>query len=179
MEKHYVVLLALLAFLAIAFFRDSFSGRGEGIPNVTGNESVIYLAYSEACPHCHTLMNYIQSKQTEVRMLATTNGAALKPVLDSYGVDWDFGVPMMFAIAGGEMLALEGFPSESQDIGGYFMGKDFEQQLCQSRGGEPQLENSDYRYCKLPDGFFLGNKNAVDYVLSICESARCASLHVE
>jgi hypothetical protein len=175
MERHYVILLALLALVLLAALRDTFL-PAEPEFNSSENDSVIYLAYSNTCPHCHTLIDYIASKDSPVKVFTTTSGAVFKPVLDNYGVDWSFGVPMMFAIADGEFLGVEGFPDESQEVDGYFMGREFEQQLCDSRGGEPQLVEGEYRYCKLPNGFFLGNKYSVDYMLSVCESTQCTPI---
>lgn len=176
MERNSFILLVLLILLVLTAFRDIFSKGEPSFPDVSENDSVVYLAYSETCPHCHTLIRYIQSKQSSVKVMSTTQGADFKTTLDGYGVQWGFGVPMIFAIVDGQLLGVEGFPDESQDIDGYFMGKDFERRLCDSRGGEPQLKEGDYKFCKLPNGFFLGNKNAVDYVLSVCESTQCVSI---
>jgi hypothetical protein len=179
MEKNSLILLVLLGFLTLAAFRNGFSGEDPDFPDVSENGSVVYIAYSEICPHCHTLIKYIQSKQSTVKVFTTTQGVAFKPTLDSYGIKWSFGVPIMFAIADGEFMGIEGFPAESQEVDGYFMGKEFEQQLCQSQGGQPHLENGDYRFCELPSGFFLGNKYSVDYIINICENTQCTSLYVE
>ncbi len=169
MEKWKLALLIFLVLGALSFSRKSM---GQSF-NVTGNDSVIYLIYSEACPHCHTLMNYLESRHEGVKLVKTTNGAAFKEVLDRYGVKWDFGVPMMFAIAGGNFIGLEGFPTESQDVDGYFMGREFEQQLCQSRGGTPYLVDGSYLFCKLPSGFFLGNEHSVDHLVNTCQETQC------
>ena len=162
-EKMMIVVLVLFGILLLGLFMTSSSDTID----ISENNTAVYLVYSETCSHCHELIQYLSSEHSTVDVVATLNGAQFKTLLDKHKVEWGFGVPMMFTIIDGEFVGLEGFPSGSQDVAGYFMGKEFERGLCESRGGEQYLEQGDYKFCKLPTGFMMGNKYSVDYLVGL------------
>lgn len=180
-EKWFLAAL-FFALLVTATFSGGLltrSGDEPQKPSDVSGDSVVYLAYSETCPHCHTLIEYVQSSAANVTLAATKEGAVLQPVLREHNVSWDFGVPLMFAVADGQLIGLKGFPTESQEQDGYFINRDFEQQLCQQRGGQAHTDGSgEYIFCELPNGLFLGNHHSADYIISTCESSSCEAIDV-
>ena len=135
--------------------------------------SHIYLVSSETCPHCITLKEYLYSKDTEVDIIETTEAVTVDSILKSYGLNWNFGVPLLFAVTDSGIMVISGFPSGGQNIDGYFMGHDYELQLCGSSGGEQFSSEGIYRFCTMKTGFTLGNVYSVDNLLEVCETQDC------
>ena len=142
------------------------------------NASVIYIGYSPTCPHCHHLLEYIDSLNVEgIKILSTTNGRYIYDCLSKHGIRWDFGVPIMFAWFDSKLFVIQGFPSSSQDSEGYFLGKEKEIEYCKSSNGKLNYdENGRYLFCTLPNGIVLGNRNAVDYLLKKCKETACKAI---
>ena len=136
------------------------------------NSSVIYLVYSPTCPHCHHLMDYLSTLDTNVTIIETTDARRIYSCLKKENINWDFGVPIMVAKINGRVHMVFGYPSVDQDINGYFMGKDKEEQICSS-GGKPVYVNGSYVFCKIENNKYLGNKYSVNYLISLCEKYRC------
>ncbi len=125
--------------------------------------SSIHVVYSPTCPHCHALMSYLEEKG--VKFDRTQDGREAARVLLRNGIDWKGGVPVMYTVVNGTVYAVEGFPAGSQLKDGYFLGREREEELCSEMGGKPYHYNGSYRFCKLPNGMFLGNVYSVDYVV--------------
>lgn len=143
-----------------------------------GNESTVYLLYSPTCPHCHAMIEYIESKRMGVKLIKTMETSKYaKYLMANCSFKWDGGVPLLFAVLkNGTLIAIEGYPAKSQEKNGYFMGKEYEINMCNKLKGTPIYENGEYRFCKLPNKAILGNKYAVDYVLLTCEEAKCIKI---
>ncbi|MDN5358278.1 MAG: hypothetical protein PWP76_121 [Candidatus Diapherotrites archaeon] len=140
------------------------TGGGKDMPQ-EGNHLGV-LVYSPTCPHCHSLMKYLDEKYPDAPILRTTDGSKIKEYLKEAGVSWDGGVPIMAVRVDGNVFVLSGFPSENQDVNGYFMGREKELSLCKGMRGTPYPNEQNYLFCILPDGKILGNKYVVDWVLS-------------
>ena len=133
-------------------------------------KDVVYIIFSPTCPHCHSLIDYVESKNTGLPIVKTTEGGKYVKFLESHGVKWDGGVPLLFVLLKNEtLIAVNGYPAESQEKDGYFYGMDYEKSMCEKMNGEPFYENGEYKFCKLPNGMILGNKYSVDYVIELCE----------
>lgn len=168
------IIAAGLIFLAIISFSIISDRTGVDVPTIEPRDgSHIYLVSSETCPHCLTLKDYLYSKDTEVDIIETTEKQIVNSILKSYGLTWNFGVPLLFAVADSEIIVISGFPSESQNFDGYFMGHDYELQLCESSGGEQFSSGGVYKFCTMRTGFTLGNIHSVDNLLEICETQDC------
>jgi hypothetical protein len=176
-NKLLLVAAGVLGLLVISIFSSS-SGNPDGLVDPQKAEgNVIYIAYSDTCPHCHTLIEYMNSHKGNVTLAGTTDWQLYQGVLAEHGVDWDFGVPLMFAVSGGEFIGLQGFPSESQEWNGYFVNQEFERQLCERQGGEPHFTGVEYAFCELPGGLFLGNYHSADYIIGVCQESGCEDLY--
>lgn len=169
-EKRTAVALIILAIAAV------FMIKGSGIQDFGTGNSFVYLVYSPSCPHCHALINYLKGREEGLRVVTTTDGAWAARVLGKYGLNWNGGVPVLFAVSGSEITAIQGFPAGSQDKGGYFMGLEYEKALCESGSGTPVLNGSEYLYCRQADGFLLGNRFSVDYLINKCLQGNCIEL---
>lgn len=138
--------------------------------------SKVYLIYSLTCPHCKAMIKYIDSLNKNVSVIKVTDsryGALLK----KFNFSWDGGVPLLFAVLeNNTLIVIQGYPAESQEKDGYFMGMDYELSMCESLKGEKIYENGKYVFCKLPNGAILGNKYAVDYLFSLCEKQTCKEI---
>ncbi len=155
------------------------------VSGCVGNETVesqksfaskVYLIHSPTCPHCKALIKYLDSTNFNVSIIKTTSGEYGK-YLEKYNFSWNGGVPLLFAILeNNTLIAIQGYPTESQEKSGYFMGKEYEINLCDSLQGEKVFENGSYIFCKLPNGALLGNKYSVDFLLKLCESQKCKEI---
>jgi len=135
--------------------------------------SHIYLVSSETCPHCVTLKEYLYSKETQVNIIETTEKNLVDSILKSHGLNWNFGVPLLLAVTDSEIIVISGFPSGGQNVDGYFLGHDYELQLCESSGGEQFSSGGVYKFCTMRTGFTLGNIYSVDNLLETCETQDC------
>ena len=140
------------------------------------NGSFIYLVSSDICPHCLTLKSYLESKNSNVSIIETRNSRGAARILERYGIRWEFGVPLLFAVLDSQVIALNGFPTGAQNIDGYFMGHDYDIQLCESAGGAKTYDGGRYVFCTFPSGLMLGNKYSADYILRACEIWECEFL---
>ena len=73
----------------------------------------------------------------------------------------------------GKLFIIKGFPSVTQDVDGYFMGKEYEEGLCESAGGRKHEENGEYLFCYIEDNVALGNRYSVEYMIEECEKNSC------
>ena len=172
MNKNYVfVVIGIILFLLVSSSKTKSTNPfdfGE-----TNYESTIYLVYSVSCPHCHELAEYLQLKDLSVNIVPTVNGRAIHDLLALNGITWNYGVPILVGISD-TVMAVEGYPSESQIQDGFFGGSDFEQELCTSQNGV--LIGEPYEFCKLPSGFILGNQHAVDHIIDYCTENVCRTI---
>ena len=99
----------------------------------------------------------------------TQNGKEAFETLSKYGIAWDGGVPLLYAVVNESVIAVEGFPSASQMKEGYFLGKEYEENLCNRLGGKAFYSNGTYLFCKMPTGLLLGNVYSVNYLLEKVE----------
>jgi len=121
------------------------------------NASVIYVVYSPTCPHCHHLLSYLETVNTPVKIVKTMDSVNMMSCLRKHNISWDFGVPLVVAFTKNKTYVMEGYPASIQDKNGYFMGKNFEENLCKQEKGKPIYINGIYSFCVLPDGKILGN----------------------
>lgn len=142
----------------------------------TVNGSVIYLVYSPTCPHCHHLMEYLDKLNPKVNIVKTTDSRKIYSCLKKYGVDWDFGVPIMFANVSGVITMIQGYPSSSQDVDGYFLGLQKEEQICKNSGTPIYNSNGTYMFCRIGTAKYLGNMYSVSYLVSQCEKNNCSPM---
>ena len=184
MKNWWFVLLGAFVIFGIAMTlrsldQDEFDCPDEIPLDYSENQSTIFLVFSPACSHCTALKNYIHTKHNSVTVLATEKGSVVAPILEGFNIEWGYGVPILFAKIGDEMIVLEGFPTGSQEEDGYFMGQEFEQGICTAQKGEAVFEEGNYKFCKLSTGMILGNLHAVDYVLERCENERCEFIQLD
>ncbi len=159
--------LALALCVALALLRPV--GESTGTPQTQSAKEGLYLVYSPVCPHCHHLMGYL--KGMGVNAILTTDISPVAPALERAGFSWDGGVPLLVCVADRNVVIMEGFPSSSQDVNGYFLGMEREEEICRGLKGTPVYEGGVYAYCVLPTGALLGNVRALQVVVSACEGA--------
>lgn len=148
-------------------------------PIENAQKSFIYLIYSPTCPHCGHLMEYLKNFEGEknITIVKTTQTSKYFGILKKFNFTWDGGVPLLFAIVKNKtLIVIEGYPSERQDVNGYFLGKEKEQTLCKRINGKEVFENGKYKFCKLPNNIILGNKYAVDYLINTCKIEKCYAI---
>ncbi len=184
MEKWLLILLGIFVVFGIGMTLKSTSQEPFDCPDeipldYSENQSTMFLVFSPACSHCNALKDYIHTKHNSVTVLATEKGAAVAPILENFSIEWGYGVPVLFAKIEDKIIALEGFPTGSQEKKGYFMGLEFEQNLCAAQKGEAVFENETYQFCKLNTGMILGNLHAVDYLLERCETEDCEFIQLD
>ncbi len=185
MKKRDILNLSIV-FLLVNFIFLSGCVNEENLPkeneeNVNG--SVIYLIYSSFCPHCHYMMSYLEDmhdKYPSISVVKIEDGSEYAKYLeDHYGYKWDGGVPLLFGILrNGTLILIKGYPTDSQEKNGYFMGKEYEKKMCDNMKGEKIYLNNEYSFCKLPNGVILGNKYAVNYLLTLCQEQGCVKIPV-
>ena len=134
------------------------------------------LIYSESCPHCHALIQYLEKKNAfeELNIAKTTDPSPYISLLAKMGINFS-GVPTFIVYAPetnlpaviktAPFIVIVGFPSDHQNKDGYFMGRKRELEYCQGMHGTPYYENNTYLFCMLPDGTILGNEHAIDWIL--------------
>lgn len=168
----FVLVLALMITVSAVILLN----KEEMIPLFETREgSYIYLVSSETCPHCRAMESYILSKSPGVEVIETKDAALAASVMEHFGLEWNYGVPLLFGVAG-DVFAVSGFPTDSQMVDGYFMGHDYELQLCESTGGKKTVSDGRYIFCTLPTGLSLGNSHSVDKLLEICSDNKCKFL---
>ncbi len=139
--------------------------------------STVYLIYSPTCPHCHELRKYLASVNTNVKIVETTEAGKFYRKLKQLGVEWDGGVPLLFAVLkNNTVIAIEGYPAAQQEVNGYFLGREKEIEICNSLKGRSVYIGGEYKFCILPSGIILGNRYAVDYLLEICGREKCKEI---
>jgi len=172
-ELHLVAGILLLGvFIATWFSSPTTAITSEG-------KNTVYLIYSPFCPHCHHMMEYLHeiAEKYEIKVVETMNTTYVLYLKEKFNFTWDGGVPLLFAVLKNDtLIAIEGYPSVSQDVDGYFLGKEREQEICRYSGGESIYENGDYKFCKLPNGVILGNKYAINYLFAICKNESCKEI---
>lgn len=172
--------LALFLVILILLFSFLLFTQPQKEKNIIGNEtkaSTIYIAYSPHCPHCHHLIEELEKNQPKnVRIILTTNGKAVYECLKQKNYSWNFGVPLTFALLkNGSLIIIQGYPSKSQDINGYFLGKENEEKICEQSNGKKFFDESgNYIFCKI-DKEILGNRYSINYLIKVCEINECLS----
>ncbi|GEM_PF-1594508 len=177
-EKHIKELHLLAGILLLGVFIATwFSAPTTAV--TSEGENTIYLIYSPVCPHCHHMREYLHemAKEHGIRVVETMNTSYALYLKEEFNFTWDGGVPLLFAVLkNNTLVAIEGYPSTSQDVNGYFLGKEKEQEFCKHWGGEGVYEDGEYKFCKLPNGVIVGNKYAVDYLVRVCKSEKCKDI---
>ena len=115
-------------------------------------------------------MDYL--KAMEVNAVLTTDVSPISPALRRAGFSWDGGVPLLVCVTEKNVVIMEGFPSASQDVNGYFLGAEKEESLCRQMKGTPVYDGNVYAYCIMPSGALLGNAHALQVVVSVCSRVR-------
>ena len=179
MMKHIGIWIALVALIGFGFMAFSYESPFDFNTNATISYELpfVYLVYSPSCSHCHSLIEFIETNETGLNLIKTKDFPAVAEFLSSYDIEWKFGVPILFGVSYSEIKILEGFPSGSQNKEGYFIGKDFEQNICESQRGSPYFENDTYLFCNLPSGMMLGNDFSVKHLLDFCKENNCRNLN--
>ncbi|OYT42494.1 MAG: hypothetical protein B6U78_01180 [Candidatus Aenigmarchaeota archaeon ex4484_224] len=172
-----ILIFFLVIILSVSLIYSVFSSQtsqSSNFQNLSGS-STIYLIYSSSCPHCHHLIETLQSLDLKgVSIIQSMNGKEAFYCLNQRNFTWNFGVPIVFALVNDKLIVIEGYPSSSQDVNGYFLGKEKEESFCKSMNGNPIYDNSgNYLFCKLPDGTILGNKYAIEYLIDLCKKNSC------
>ena len=156
------VLLFMPFLLLIFSFGCVSQSSSEVVPDT------IYIIYSPSCPHCHTLINYIDSLNLNIDVKKTTNGGDYVNFLKLHGINWDGGVPLTFSLLkNGTLITISGYPSSSQEKDGYFINMEYEKSMCERMGGSAVFINSTYKFCKLPNGMLLGNRYSIGYLINL------------
>ncbi len=141
------------------------------LTNVTLKEGVIYWTYSPTCPHCQHLEDTL--KKLNYSFVPVSPEETYK-ILAKYNYTWKGGVPIVYAKIGNKLYIIEGFPAKSQDINGYFMGKEFDLKLCKEMGGTPYYENGTYLFCILKNTtnytVITGNVYAIEWLINKTKS---------
>ncbi len=140
------------------------------------NSSYIFVIYSSSCPHCHALINYLDSLKANVSIVKIERNSDVYSILKSLGIKWNGGVPFMVVHINNSFVTVEGFPSDSQNINGYFYGKNEEENLCKKWGGTGVYKNGEYLYCRLSDGSLVGNEYSLKYLIQLCEINKCRDI---
>ena len=111
------VIIIALSFLIALYILGSYNPNvPENTSNTSKNVSVIYIAYSSSCPHCHHLLEYVSKLNLKnVSILTTQNGREVYALLKKYNYNWDFGVPIVFTRVNGTLIVIKGYPSKEQD----------------------------------------------------------------
>lgn len=173
--------IALLILLGLAIGYIYFSNNNEAsytplATKIDNKSSVIYIVYSPTCPHCKHLLEHISSIETDypnVTFFKTTNAREMYKCLEEHNISWNFGVPLVVAFTKNETYVIEGYPSKHQDNNGYFLGEDFEKNLCKHHNGTAFYKDGRYLFCILSDGKILGNRYAISYLAEICSKESC------
>ncbi len=177
-EKHVKELHLLAGILLLGVFIATwFSAPATAV--TSEGENTVYLIYSPVCPHCQHMKEYLHetAKEHGIRVVETMNASYALYLKEEFNFTWDGGVPLLFAVLkNGTLIAIEGYPSASQDVNGYFLGKEREQEICKRWGGEGIYEHGEYKFCRLPSGLIIGNKYAVDYLVKACENSGCKEI---
>ncbi len=114
---------------------------------------------------------------TSIKIIKLTNPGKLIGFLKNHSIRWDGGVPLLVAqLKNSTVIAIEGYPAASQDKNGYFLGKDFEEKLCERNGGKAIYSGSTYLYCILPGNIIMGNRYSVNMLISTCEKYGCKKI---
>jgi len=169
-ELHLIAGILLLGvFVATWFSVPTTTVTSEG-------ENTVYLIYSPVCPHCNHMKEYLHkiAKEHRIRVVETMNTSYALYLKEEFNFTWDGGVPLLFAVLkNNTLIVIEGYPSLSQDVNGYFLGMEKEQEICKHWGGESIYENGEYKFCKLPNNVIVGNKYAVNYLVDACKNNGC------
>jgi len=166
----------VLVTLAPRLTGKSISGKSTSAypgENLSGNYN-IYVVYSDQCPHCRHLLEFLSSLGANVHLIRVEDFAKLSIYhnLSRYFT----GVPFVFAKVNGSLVIIEGFPDASQDVDGYFYGRDYEMKLCKQMNGEPVFVNGTYWFCRLDSIRVLGNEHAIVWFLEQCRLRGCQPL---
>ena len=172
----FVALAALIGFIGMFFYYEAPS-KFDTNTTISEDFPFVYLVYSPSCSHCHSLMELIESNETGINLIKTKELSTVAKFLENYDIHWKFGVPILFGVSYSEVKILEGFPAESQNKQGYFIGKDFEQNMCDAQGGSSHFENGIYKFCNLPSGMMLGNDFSVKFLIDFCRENNCRNLN--
>ncbi len=167
----WIILFVVIAIVG-SFILTKFTVEKEDFTNCN---NCMVLLYSSACPHCHNLIEFLNKTDKSVKIyMISDRESYIKAfeILRSYNFTWDGGVPLLFTVIDGKIYVIQGFPAKGQEKDGYILGKDTEEALC-LRVGDPYYENGTYKFCKIRDNMFIGNRYSVSYLLDLCEKNEC------
>jgi len=167
--NRYIILLITLAMVIalVLIFRPFLS-------NIPTKQYNIYVVYSPTCPHCKNLFNFLEKNGIGVHKL-TMDIFAITPAYKDLAILFR-GVPFMFAKVNGTYVIIQGYPSSNQEKDGYFMGRDFEEDLCKSMNAIPVYENGTYLFCKIAPNIIFGNRYAVLWLVDQCDKYGCEKI---
>lgn len=178
MKVHKALLIGILILIifSVALIQFEHKNKSNCILELT-NQSTLYLIYSPSCPHCHALIEYLDTIKTQAFIFKTTQ-FYYATCLENLGLKWNGGVPLLFGILeNNSIIAIQGYPTSSQEVNGYFLGMEKEIEICENANGEKVYsKDGKYLFCRLPNGFILGNKYAVDYLIKTCEESKCKKI---
>jgi len=157
-----IVVIALIAIFLI--FKPSLS-------NMPAKQYNIYVVYSPTCPYCKNLFDFLEKNGIGVHKL-TIDLFTITPVYRELAIFFT-GVPFVFAKINGTYVIVQGYPASNQEKDGYFMGRDFEENLCKSMNAIPVYENGTYLFCKITNNVFFGNRYAIQWLIDQCERYGC------
>lgn len=160
------IAIAIVVILAL-MFRSSLS-------NVPTKQYNIYVVYSPTCPHCKNLFDFLEKNGIGVHKL-TIDIFSITPVYRELAIFFT-GVPFIFAKVNGTYIIIQGYPSSNQEKDGYFMGRDFEENLCKSMNATPVYENETYLFCRITPNILFGNRYAILWLIEQCDKYGCEKI---
>jgi len=163
-----VSIVLLIMILAFYFIK-------AGVENNNIKEKYnIYVVYSPTCPHCKNLFSFLDREGIGVEKISVEKFYVMKVYknLSKYFL----GVPFVFAKVNDTIIVINGYPSKDQERDGYFLGKDFEEDLCIKTNGIPVYINNTYSFCKSSENVLLGNRYSILWLVEQCKEYGCEKL---
>jgi len=173
MKKKKYILFILLAFFAI--FILLFLLNRENVPEKELEKYNIYVVYSPVCPHCENLLNFLDKEGIGVEKISIEMFPVMK-IFRNLSEYYRGEVPFVFAKINNTIIIIKGYPSKNQENDGYFIGKEFEEDLCKKTNGIPVYINNTYAFCKLSENVLLGNRYAILWLVEQCKEYGCEKL---
>jgi len=169
LNKYVILLIIFVAALIAMFliFKPSLS-------NTPAKQYNIYVVYSPTCPHCKNLFEFLEKGGIGVHKL-TIDIFSITPVYRELAIFFT-GVPFIFAKVNNTYVIIQGYPSSNQEKDGYFMGRDFEENLCKSMNATPVYENGTYLFCRITPNILFGNRYAVLWLVEQCDRYGCEKI---
>jgi len=163
-----VSIVLLITILAFYFIKT-------GVENNNIKEKYnIYVVYSPTCPHCENLLNFLDKEGIGVEKIPIEKFYVMKVYKNLS--DYFSGVPFVFAKVNDTIIIITGYPSKDQERDGYFLGRDFEEDLCIKTKGTPVYINNTYSFCKSSENVLSGNKYSILWLVEQCREYGCGKL---